>query len=180
MPTTATSTRRRCKNSSAAKAAAPPVITTLITVLVTLSDERDSAWSPLVLRTPIARSVIRRHPPQLSVGSSWRRPDDMMPGTCLDSTETTPALDISQAEQLRSGLQGGRFRTAKSALAGRNVSFVVRSCSPHRASGAAGLIGVTPARCPASADPIHRFLRCPGGKLGDHRFVKMSITLALQ
>jgi hypothetical protein len=30
----------------------------------------------------------------------------MMPATCLDSTETTPALDISQVEQLSQRFAG--------------------------------------------------------------------------
>jgi hypothetical protein len=61
----------------------------------------------------------------------------MMPAACLDSTETTFALDISQAEQLSQPFVGWKFSQGASALAVRNLWFAVRSCSPRHATGAA-------------------------------------------
>jgi hypothetical protein len=41
----------------------------------------------------------------------------MMPAACLDSTETTSALDISSAEQLSQPFAGWKFSHGESALA---------------------------------------------------------------
>jgi hypothetical protein len=61
----------------------------------------------------------------------------MMLAAFLDSTETTPALDISRAEQLSQPVAGWKFSHRESALTVRNLSFAVRSCSPRRATCAA-------------------------------------------
>jgi hypothetical protein len=61
----------------------------------------------------------------------------MMKAACLDGTETTPALDISRAEQLSQPFAGWKFPHGESALAVRNLSFAVRSCTSRRATGAA-------------------------------------------
>ena len=113
-----------------------------------------------------------------------RRPDDMMTGTCLDSTETTSALDISQAEQASQPFAEWKCPHGESALTVRNQSFSVRSyslrCTTGRSSALIGSPGTLRGIDLRLADPTHRRLRCPGSKPGYHRFVKMSITLALQ
>jgi hypothetical protein len=68
-----------------------------------------------VVLTPCALWSFGREPSgPLSAGTvcsktldrPGRRPDDVMPAACLDSTKTTSALEISQAEQLSERFAG--------------------------------------------------------------------------